>query len=126
MTDPTVELYIATLSEVQRQSAVHLGSASDATAGGGGAASDSNGWVVLESQSTTAQLPGETGCSVWPQQQWQIAYEILVRAGRLGSHSRSARAPPLPACLLPSTYLLLRTAAQRLHLCVVVSMPDRA
>lgn len=84
MDDPEVELYVATLSEVQRQAA-QLNSGSDASSGAPGAAgsaSDSSGWVVLESQSTPAQLPDEAGCQLWPQQQWQIAYEILVSIGR--------------------------------------------
>lgn len=73
MADEAVALYLATLAEVQRQAA-------QMNPGRGGEASADSGsdWVVLESQSTPAQLPGEEGCSLWPQQQWAIGYEILV------------------------------------------------
>ncbi|KAI3430577.1 hypothetical protein D9Q98_005170 [Chlorella vulgaris] len=72
MADEAVALYLATLAEVQRQAA-------QMNPGRGGEASADSGsdWVVLESQSTPAQLPGEEGCSLWPQQQWAIGYEIL-------------------------------------------------
>ena len=81
-----IELYAATLGEVKRQVA-QLGAADAAGGDGGdrssgGGSSSSEGWVVLESGSTPAQLPGAAGCSQWPQQQWQIAYEILVRCRR--------------------------------------------
>ena len=79
-----VELYAATLGEMKRQAA-QLGAAPEAGGDGDGSGSSSSegsgGWVVLESDSTPARLPGTAGCSLWPQQQWRIAYEILVRLG---------------------------------------------
>ncbi|KAL4451166.1 hypothetical protein ABPG77_009238 [Micractinium sp. CCAP 211/92] len=85
------ETYAATLREVCRQatnspasgSGPGSGSSSPVSEGSGvsrrsASASSASGWVVLESASTPAALPGEAGgCSVWPQAQWQVAYEIL-------------------------------------------------
>lgn len=92
MVDP-VEVYVATLAEVRRQAAQQSRISASVDAGdrspsGSEASSD---WVVLESGTTPAALPTVAGCCVWPQQQWQIAYEILVRAlggwaGRVGGH----------------------------------------
>lgn len=84
-----LELYAATLGEVKRQAA-QLGAADEAggDASGCSASDSSGGWVVLESGSTPAQLPGAAGCSLWPQQQWQIAYEILVSRGKRSSFGR--------------------------------------
>ncbi|KAL4422889.1 hypothetical protein ABPG75_009086 [Micractinium tetrahymenae] len=92
-----LETYAATLREVCRQAAQLQRSASGNGGGSGPAsgestpasegsgasrrsasASSASGWVVLESATTPAALPGEAGgCSVWPQAQWQVAYEIL-------------------------------------------------
>ncbi|PRW33062.1 hypothetical protein C2E21_7991 [Chlorella sorokiniana] len=73
-----IELYAATLGEVKRQAAQLGGTDEAAGDGSGGSSSDSSGgWVVLESRSTPPSLPGAAGCSLWPQQQWRIAYEIL-------------------------------------------------
>lgn len=80
MVDP-VEVYAATLAEVRRQAAQLPGIHAAVDVGASSAASDASDWVVLESATAPAALPGAAGCSVWPPQQWQIAYEILVRAG---------------------------------------------
>lgn len=81
-----VQVYAATLAEVRRQAA-QLGrlESGGSEAGGSEAGSESGGWVVLESGSTPAQLPTAAGCTLWPQAQWQVAYEILVRRAPLGS-----------------------------------------
>lgn len=105
--DP-IELYAATLGEVKRQAA-RLGAAEEAggAASGGSSSDGSGGWVVLESGSTPAQLPGAAGCSLWPQQQWAVAYDILVRAfgsrdslvGLAGRVCTPSTWPAPPSCL---------------------------
>ena len=106
----SIETYEATLSEVRRQAAQlsrlissggeEAGGAADAGrrsgSGSGSIASEaSNDWVVLESSTAPPALPTEAaGCSVWPQQQWQIAYEILVRQQK----SPGSRLLVLPKC----------------------------
>ena len=109
----SIETYEATLSEVRRQAAQlsNLSSSGGEEAGGAAAAGRRSGsgsgsiasetssdWVVLESSTAPPALPTEAaGCSVWPQQQWQIAYEILV--SQHTSHgSRSSLLPSCRAC----------------------------
>ena len=112
-----LELYAATLGEVKRQAA-QLGAADEAggDASGCSASDSSGGWVVLESGSTPAQLPGAAGCSLWPQQQWQIAYEILVSRGKRSSFGR----------VLTRCYTSCRAALPQCSRCVVPLLDCRS